>query len=242
MNRGLRLFLIFIAVLVVVGSVSAFFIGPGLLNFALDVDRRSSPVVLASFTKLRNEVDRDAYERNVFKVLDAQVESLGGEVFWRGSTSRVLWGRVLDEWDFVSLMRLPRGATFLELITRSDYRDHRVQTETQREREVTYVVDGFFEDIQADVLVVYLVDLFDLLQTEGIDLVSASIARYGGQEVRRTPLTALVVGDVSWNTLVVFRFDTAAGLNGWIEDNERLTVAAIAGSKVRDHRLLVISR
>ena len=130
----------------------------------------------------------------------------------------------------------------MELITSSEYRNHRLQTETQREREETYVVENVLEDIQADVLVVYLVNLFDPLQTEGIDLLSASIVRHGGQEIRRTPLMPLFVGDVAWNTLVIFRFDTAVGMDAWIEDNERPSVTAIAGSKVKDHRLLMISR
>ena len=242
MNRALRFFLVFVGTLVGVGGISGFFIGPSLLKFALDTSYRNSPVVFTTFTRLDGGVDGVDYQRNVLKILDEQVELVGGEIFWRGSKSRVLWGRFGDEWDFISFMRLPQGAAFLDLITSSEYRGHRRKTEAQREREETYVVNGLLDDFKADILVVYLVKLFGPLQTEGIDLVSASVIRHGGQEVRRTPLTPVFVGDIDWNTLVVFQFENAEGLDAWLEDNERLSVTAIAGSKVQDHRMLVISR
>ena len=243
MSRGLSSFLVFVGVLAVAGVIATLWIGSELTQFALDGERRNTPLALVSFTRLESGADAHAYGREVLELLDAQLVAQAGEVVWRGTTSQVLDGGVADEWDFVSLTRMAQGAAFLEMITSPEYRDLQDRADAQRQQEITYIVEDLVDLVEVDTLVAYLVDQpDDTAAADGIDLMASTLRRHGGHEVWRSRLTALLGDDGSWNMLLMYRFDTAAGLRGWLEDPERSTVTAIARSKVKDHRLLVIVR
>lgn len=121
-SRSLAWFLAFLVLLGVLAVAGSWYLGPSLVGLAFDSDRREAPYYVLSLVGRGAPADRDpSFGAELAELFVAS----GAEIVWRGTTERVVKGRLQDEWLHVQLFAFARGADFVELMTGGDYRDLR---------------------------------------------------------------------------------------------------------------------
>ncbi len=119
-SRSLSWFLAFLVLLGVLAVAGSWYLGPSLVGLAFDADRREAPYYVLSLAGRSELADADLrFGSDLAELFDAA----GGKLLWRGTTERVVKGRLQDEWLNAQLFAFPRGANFVELKTGGDYRD-----------------------------------------------------------------------------------------------------------------------
>ncbi len=120
MSRSLSWFLAFLVLLGVLAVAGRWYLGPSLVGLAFDAERREAPYYVLSIVGRSETLEAD--QRFGADLAELFVAA-GADLLWRGTTERVVKGRLQDEWLGAQLFAFPQGANFVELTTGADYRD-----------------------------------------------------------------------------------------------------------------------
>jgi uncharacterized protein (DUF1330 family) len=118
-SRSLAGFLGFLLLLLIIGLLGTWYMGPNLVRLAFDEERRNEPYYLLNFAA--GERDRE-YQSTYRAGLAELVVADGGQLLWQAKTAALSEGRVEDEWQDVQLFEFPRAGDFVEMLTSSRYR------------------------------------------------------------------------------------------------------------------------
>jgi uncharacterized protein (DUF1330 family) len=218
MSRSLVSFLLFLAVLLLAAGAGVWWLGPSVVELALDEDRRSEPYYLLTLTDSSQGGD---YVRDVA----ALARNEGGEMLWRGGLERLLDGRVADEWQDAVLFRFSAGGGVVQMITSPEYRS------LARGRKVMLV--GSAEPVgdvaTRSVAVLGLLESRDDDQasTDAVAGITARLADSGGALSWNGPMDVLA-GDAGWNRGLLVTFADERQAEAWFRDPGVETERALA--------------
>lgn len=122
MNRGLALFLVFLALVALGLTITAVVLGPNVLAFVFHDERADAPFTMVDLVRLDGEDVARRYEREYAEPAMATAEAQKGRRLWRASTTQVVAGAAADHWSGISLVEYPSRATFIDLATSAEYR------------------------------------------------------------------------------------------------------------------------
>lgn len=237
MSKGLGWFLAFLALIVVLLAGAAWFLGPNVLAFIFHEHRNDAPVVMVGLFDFPDAQAKHRFVEDYAAPLRELIEAVGGRRLWSGRVEELLSGRAADHWPLIVLTEYPSRASFIDLVTSSDYRallDARdaaisraalyagtPRSTFSRGHRGSYVIRFTRLDQGADY------EAFDRKwdgqERELLDL-------HGGALVWLAELNPLVVGDDgSFDRLTVLAFPTKVAASAWTLDPARETLASLEG-------------
>jgi len=208
MNRSLLGFLLFVAALLVAAGFGVWWLGPPVVELALDDSRRSEPYFLLNLT------DADPGGEYV-PGLAALARAEDGEMLWRGSLTRLLDGRVADEWADAVLFRFAAGGDVVQMITSPEYR---ALVEGRRILLLGSAVPLTGLDERGN-LILGLLEARDggRPMQDAVAVLTASLAGFDGTLLWDGPVDRLA-GDAVWDRLLLVSFATEEGAKAWFRD------------------------
>jgi hypothetical protein len=239
-SRSLSWFLAFLVLLGVLAVVGSWYLGPSLVGLAFDAERREAPYYVLSLVGRSEPADVD--ERFASDLAELFVAG-GAELLWRGTTERVVKGRLQDEWLNAQLFAFPRGANFVELTTGGGYRDLLAAHEgasrlllgspTEPDRMARgriWVLNLIAEDRQDR----------DAAGTDPMSSVIGDVADFGGGLVWDARVADLD-DRWPWNRLVLLGFAQPLEAEVWLSDAGTRTELALSMERIR-HRVTLLMR
>jgi uncharacterized protein (DUF1330 family) len=236
-SRSLAGFLAFLLVLVVIGLLGTWYLGPNLVSLAFDEERRDAPYYLLSFAI---DETAQAFEASFRGDLAELVVADGGRLLWQAKTVQVSEGRVEDEWQDVQLFEFPRGAELVGMLTSTGYRDI-VDAHPGASRMLlgTSTAPDALAGNQAAVLSLVRVDP----QREPVDSARrrllGNLSAYEG-----TMIWDAEVVDLEhrwpWNRVMLLAFPAVVQAEGWLRDPGTVTERALAGTAAKQRATLVM--
>lgn len=211
-------FLLFLTALILAAGAGVWWLGPPVVELALDEDRRGEPYYLLTLT---DSDQAGEYVRNVA----ALARKEGGEMLWRGGLERLLDGRVADEWQDAVLFRFGAGGGVVQMITSPEYRS------LARGRKVLLI--GSPEpvgDVAArSVAVLGLLKSRDVEQpsTDALAGITAGLAESGGALIWNGPMDVLA-GDAGWSRGLLVTFADERQAEAWFRNPGVETERALA--------------
>ncbi len=237
MNRSLAGFLAFLLVLVVVGLLGTWIVGPNLVSLAIDEERRNAPYYLLNFESGEHAIEyRSSYRSDLAEL----VVSDGGQLLWQALTIQVAQGRVQDEWQHVQLFEFPRGGDFVEMFTSSRYRAI-VDAHPAVSRMLlgTSMPPDALAGERATVLSLLTVDSEKDSMQAMIRHLLGNLASYDG--------TLIWDGEVEdledqwpWNRVLMLAFPTLERAESWLRDPTTVTERALLATTARRGVTLVL--
>lgn len=239
-SRSLSWFLAFLVVLGILAVAGSWYLGPSLVSLAFDAERREAPYYVLSLIGRDTLGDEDAgFAPDLADLFIAS----GAELLWRGSTERVVKGRIQDEWLQGQLFAFPRGASFVELMTGGAYREF-----VSAHEGAARLLLG--SATAPDAMVRRRIWVLNLIAQERLDLdatgsdpmasVMRDIADFGG-----TLLWDAAVTDLDdrwpWNRLVVLGFAQPLEAEVWLSDAGTRTELALSMERARRRVTLLMS-
>ncbi|MCZ6619639.1 MAG: DUF1330 domain-containing protein [Gammaproteobacteria bacterium] len=239
MSRPLIGFLLFCVILGGTAGLAAWFVGPAILSLALDEKQRNEPYYLLHFAALKPGVKED-YTRAYEAPMQRLVVADGGHLLWRADMLQLVEGSVRDEWTQVVLVRFPRAAEFVQMITSSEYRHISAANPVER------VVVGIREvpdDLARDaVIVLYLFRLAEAAADgfRGMARKMVNLEQYGGLVVWETAISMIEGKTENWDRLIALRFETVERAESWLRDPVSVTERAIARRNMQQVVVLLL--
>ncbi len=123
MSRGLKGFLVFCAVLILLAGSIAVYLGTNVLAFIFHSDRSSAPVVMLNLVQFRDKALEQTYLANFKAPIEKLYATYGAEKLMVATTDRVVQGKSYDEWQRIEFVNWPSRAAFIEMVTSGEYAD-----------------------------------------------------------------------------------------------------------------------
>jgi uncharacterized protein (DUF1330 family) len=236
-SRSLGGFLAFLLVLVVVGLVGTWLLGPNLVSLAFDEERRNAPYYLLNFGAGEPGAD---YQSTYRAGLAELVVTDGGQLLWQAITVQVSEGRVQDEWQDVQLFEFPRGGDFVEMLTSASYRGI-VDAHPAVSRMLlgTSSAPDALAGGQATVLSLLTVGPEPSETDAAIRRLLGNLTGYEGSLIWDTPVEDLQ-DESPWNRVLMLAFPTLEQAEGWLRDPATVTERALTGTAAKQRVTLVL--
>ena len=216
LNRSLATFLVFLFLLAGGAGLLAWWAGPGLVNLALDEDRRSHPYYVIH---LLDQEDTGAY----FQAFGTLLREEEAQLLWRGGLQALHSGRTQDEIADVALLEFGAGSQVVRMLTSSAYRDLTARNEPLLLG--TALAPGPIA--QDETLVLWLVEMVEGGDLGALETLGDSAGDFGGQRIWSAPISVLK-GDRTWNHALLIAFPDSSALTRWIENPATATARALA--------------
>ncbi len=235
MSRGLIGFLGFLAVILLGLGVVGYVLGPNVLAFVFHAERRTEPVVIVNLLDFVDAEHAETYRQQFERPAAALTGALGGREVWKASANGVIRGGVLDGWSSLQLVGYPSRATFIELVTSSDYRAlldaRRDAMKRSAVLAATPVSDFDLQGTRAQA-VRFLAgahdDSIDTYDAKWLGEDEQVLLRHGGQLIWRARLNPLVAEpEQNFGEMLVYGFADAAHRDDWASDAERETLQTL---------------
>jgi uncharacterized protein (DUF1330 family) len=236
-SRSLAGFLLFLLLLVVVGLLGTWYVGPSLVSLAFDEDRRDAPYYLLNFAAGEQDVEYQAsYRAELAKLVVAD----GGQLLWQAVTIQVPEGRVRDEWQNVALFEFPRGGEVVEMLTSSSYRGlDDAHPAVSRMLLGTSMAPDALADGRATVLNLLTVGPEQDLADSVIRGLFGNLAAYDGSLIWEAELEDLE-DRWPWNRALMLAFPTLERAESWLRDPGTVTQRALTATATRQSVILIL--
>jgi len=223
LNRSLSLFLVFLLVLVLLGGIGTWYLGPAVVSLAVDEDRRDSPFYLLHLTAIPGGAESSPFRSELTELVTAD----GGQLLWRAATIQLLEGRVQDEWQNLQLFEFARGGDFVQMLTSTGYRQLRAAHPLLLRLALgtSEAPDGIVSS-GAAVLSLFRVDEDSAEFARGARELASNLEQFEGSLIWEAPLVDLD-GDVGWNRVMVFEFPRVDAAQRWVRDPTTMTQRAL---------------
>jgi len=237
-SRSLAGFLGFLLVLVAVGLLGTWYLGPNLVSLAFDEERRNAPYYLLNFAAGEPGVE---YQSTYRAALAELVVADGGQLLWHANTVQVSEGRVEDEWQDVQLFEFPHGGDFVEMLTSSSYRGI-VDAHPAVSRMVlgTSAAPDALAGGQATVLSLLTVDPEQSDTDVAIRRLLGNLSAYEGSLIWDTELADLEE-EWPWNRVLLLAFPSLTQAENWLRDPATVTERALTATAAKQRVTLVLS-
>ncbi len=235
MSRGLIGFLGFLVVLTLLLGLVAYVLGPNVLAFIFHAERRTEPVVIVNLLDFADAEHAEAYRTQFERPAAALIGALGGKEIWQASASDLIHGGVLDGWSSLQLVLYPSRATFIELVTSSDYRAlldaRRDALKRYTTLSATPALDFDLQGTEAQAVRLLIGahdDSIDAYDAKWLAEDDQLLARHEGKLIWRARLNPLVAEpEQRFGAMLVYGFVDAAHRSEWAADAERETLQTL---------------
>ena len=235
MSRGLAWFLAFVGLVSVLLLGAAWLLGGNRLSFIFHEQRSAAPFVMVNLLDFEDRAAEQRYFDGYALETLQLVEALGGRQLWAARTDELLAGNAADRWPLIVLVEYPSRASFIDMVTSSEYRDRLDARAAALARTAVYAGTPRFP-FEPDANPSYVVRLTRV--GEGVDYEAFEnqwgqqehelLERYGGALAWSAELNPLVAGaDDLFDRITLIEFPDAVGLGGWAVDSERETLVSL---------------
>ena len=178
MSRGLAWFLAFVGLVTVLLLGAALLMGGNRISFIFHEHRGDAAFVMVNLLDFEDQAAERRYMDGYARETLVLVEALGGRQFWAARTDELLAGNAADRWPLIGLVEYPSRASFIDMVTSSEYRERLDAREATLARTAVYAGTPRFP-FEPDLERSYVVRLTRL--GEGADY-EAFEDRWGQQE------------------------------------------------------------
>lgn len=237
MSRSLAGFLVFLLVLVAIGLLGTWYLGPNLVSLAFDEERRNAPYYLLNFAAGESGAD---YQSTYRAGLAELVSKDGGQLLWQANTLQVSEGRVQDEWQDIQLFEFARGAEFVQMLTSSSYRGI-VDAHPNVSRMLlgTSTPPDALAENRATVLSLLNVDPKQEDSDDTIRRLFSNLRAYDGAVIWDTEVEDLE-GRWPWNRALMLTFPTLEQAENWLRDPVTVTERALTVTTAKQRVTLIL--
>lgn len=235
MSRGLAWFLAFVGLITVLLLGAALLLGSNRLSFVFHEQRGDAPFVMVNLLDFADQAAERRYFDGYARETLVLVEALGGRQLWAARTDELVAGNAADRWPLIALVEYPSRASFIDMVTSSEYRGRLDARAAALERTAVYAGTSRFP-FEPDADRSYVVRLTRL--SEGADYEVFEdrwgqqehelLERHGGVLAWSADLNPLVVQpDDVFDRVTVIEFPDAIASSAWALDSERETLASL---------------
>jgi uncharacterized protein (DUF1330 family) len=235
LSRGLGWFLAFVGLVTVLLVGAALLLGGNRLSFIFHEQRGAAPFVMVNLLDFEDQAAEQRYFDGYARETLQLIEALGGRQLWSARTDEVLAGNAADRWPLIGLVEYPSRASFIDMVTSSEYRDRLDARAAALARTAVYAGTSRFP-FEPDADRSYVVRLTRV--GEGVDYEAFEnqwgqqehelLARYGGALAWSADLNPLVAQpDDLFDRITLIEFPDAIRSSRWAVDSERETLASL---------------
>ncbi len=237
MNRGLSIFLVFLALIVCGAVVGGWALGPNVVALAFNPDSREQPYFLLDFVKAPHTRQT---QQTFVEPLRASIEHEGGALLGTGELHMTVDGATSDEFPTLALANFEGSADVVQLLTSSRYRAVTSTGLVEPGMLLGTADPPNGREVAGDWLVWLLESRVakptEILPDPMSTLVAAATGR-GGVVVWDASVSVLH-GDAKWDRLVAVRFEKNMAATEWVHDDRVRTERALLGARARKVALL----
>lgn len=254
MNRAASYFVVFCLLLVGIGALIIWWLGPNLVRLAFDSERANAPFYGLYLQHQSDPGSQDnGYNVRLLQLLAHPVEpdSVAGDavgnaglpggkvepasqspatILWQTSTLSVLDGSTADEWSDMVVVRFGSGRQFVRLVTSSQYRQVR-DLAPKGSRVVVGSAAAPLRPIEHPAALLLLVE--DGVQA-ALDRWVDHVVALGGEVIWDAPATVVESASseaADWDSLLLVGFADSQALAAWSFSVEAQTTNALLSAK-----------
>lgn len=247
MNRAASFFVVFCLLLVGIGALIIWWLGPHLVGLAFDSERANAPFYSLYLQHQSGPMEQDnGYNVRLLQLLahPVEAESAVGDaagdaapqtaaqaaIIWQTSSLSVVTGSVADEWGNLVVARFKSGRQFVRLVTSPHYREVRALAPKGR-RVVVGSATAPLRPLDHPAALLLLVE--GGVQS-ALDSWVDDVVALGGDVIWDAPATLLESADAEaadWNSLVLIGFADSEALAAWSFSLEAQTTNALLSAK-----------
>lgn len=247
MNRAASFFVVFCLLLVGVGALIIWWLGPHLVGLAFDSERANAPFYSLYLQHQSGPMEQDnGYNVRLLQLLTHPVEpdSVAGDaageteppsppqaaIVWQTSALSVLAGSTADEWSNLVVARFGSGRQFVRLVTSPQYRQVR-ELAPEGRRVVVGSATAPLRPLEHPAALLLLVE--GGVQA-ALDRWVDEVVALGGEVIWDAPATVVETADAQsadWDSLLLIGFADSQALAAWSFSVEAQTTNALLGAK-----------
>ncbi len=235
LSRGLAWFLAFVGLITMLLVGAALLLGTNWLSFIFHEQRGDAAFVMVNLLDFEDQAAEQRYMDEYARDTLVLIEALGGRRLWAARTDELLAGNEADLWQLIGLVEYPSRASFIDMVTSSEYRDRLDARAAALARTAVYAGTPRFP-FEPDTDRSYVVRLTRL--GEGADYEAFEdqwgqqehdlLERFGGTLAWSADLNPLVAQpDDLFDRITLIEFPDAIESSGWAVDSERETMASL---------------